>query len=300
MKITEISRIRILSELVRKSVGNIETSFSSFKFRIACVLTLTAFACGPLYGSFERQAQPAPLWGRGLAGCALHGPDYFLINPASIAARSPVRLVLFHSPSPFGLPELSNGGIALTIPIGSGTIQPAATIAGTSLYREQSALLTYALALDEAVVVGASLSYNALSIERYGAAHTFGIDLGIIVTPIPHLSLGASLLNANRPTIGIEQDELPRVILVGAAYRLSDQADLSADLVKDIRFPESVRVGIEVRPLEFVALRTGISTEPPRFHAGAGVRYRSLGFDYGVATHQELGLTHSLGLSVAL
>jgi hypothetical protein len=264
------------------------------------VLLLAALAHSAVHASFERQPQPAPLWGRGLSGCALPGADFSLLNPASLAASAPARITLFHSPSPFDLPQLSNGGALLTAPSRIGTLQAAVTLSGKDLYREQTATLSYAIALDDAVSFGAALSYNALSIERYGAAHTFGIDIGIAVAPAPDIFLGASVLNVNRPTIGSEQDELPRIVVLGAAYRLSNRANISADLVKDVRFPESVRVGIEVRPIDFLALRFGTSTEPHRFHAGAGVRYLLFGFEYGVTTHQELGLTHSIGLSIDL
>ncbi len=210
------------------------------------------------------------------------------------------RVTVFYSPSPFGLPELSNGGIAIALPVSVGAIQAAVTRAGRTLYSEQCAFLSFACALDEAFSLGASVSYNAVSIERYGSAHTFGIDIGIAVTPAPFLTLAASMQNANRPTIGAEQDELPRVFLLGIACRVADRAVIAADLAKDIRYPESVRVGIEVGPVEFVALRTGVSTAPPRFHAGAGLRYRAVGFDYSITTHQDLGPTHALGLSLDL
>jgi hypothetical protein len=251
-----------------------------------------------LLGSFERQGQPAALWGRGLAGCAVTDADCARLNPSSIASASALRFTLFHSPSPFDLPALSNGGIALTIPLPFGTVQAAATLTGKDLYREQTLAITYGVPLDAAVVVGVSVSYDAVSIARYGSAHTVGVDLGIQFTPMPQLTLGASVLNVNKPTIGVEQDELPRVILIGASYRLSAGTVLSADIVKDIRYPESVRAGIEVRPLSFIVLRTGVSTEPSRFHAGGGVAYRSFEFEYGIATHQELGLTHTFGVSI--
>lgn len=264
------------------------------------MLLLTALGNLPLMGSFERLPQPAAVSGRGLAGCALADASFSLLNPAALASITSAHLMLFHSPSPFGLPELSNGGLAFSVPMFSGALQASATTTGGTIYREQSVMLAYALPLDDAVSFGAALSYNALSIERYGSAHTIGIDIGIAVEPIHDMRLGASVLNVNRPTIGIARDELPRIFMLGAAVRLSDQADISADIIKDIRYPESVRIGIEVRPLQYVALRTGVSGAPSRFYAGIGVRVSFIEFDYSITTHQELGPTHTIGLDIEL
>lgn len=264
------------------------------------LFSVCLFAHSPVFAAFERQAQPAPLAGRGLAGCALRGIDFSLLNPASIASLAAPSAIVFYSPSPFELPQLSNGGAALAIPLPFGTVQAAVTTVGRDLYTEHCATVTYGVALDNAFSFGAAITYNALSIERYGSAHTFGIDVGVAVTPSPQLTLGASFLNANSPAIGAEQDELPRVFLVGMAYTITEFAALSADLVKDVRFPESVRVGIEANPVEFIALRIGISTAPSRFHAGTGISYKAVSFQYSIMTHQELGATHSIGLSLDL
>ena len=111
---------------------------------------LAALAWSTLHGSFERQPQPAPLYGRGLSGCAMRGTDFSLLNPAALAGLASMHITLFHSPSPFELPQLSSGGIALSIPAPFGTLQAAFTLSGTDLYREQTAMLSYALALDGA------------------------------------------------------------------------------------------------------------------------------------------------------
>jgi len=285
---------------VKVDTSNIETSFASFKRLRVCLLAVACLAWSDAQAGFDRLALPAQVWGRGLAACAVSGAESALFNPSALASVSRGRVTVFYSPSPFGLPELSNGGIAIALPVSLGTLQAAATRTGSTLYSEQCALLSFACALDDAFSIGTTVSYNAVSVERYGSAHAFGLDIGVAATPLPFLTLAASMLNANRPTIGAERDELPRVFLLGFACRLSDRAVIAADLAKDIRYPESVRVGIEVAPVEYVALCTGISTAPARFHAGAGLRLAGVGFDYSITTHQELGPTHALGLSLDL
>lgn len=159
-------------------------------------------------------------------------------------------------------------------------------------------MLTYAVRLDDTFAAGVSYSYNALSIERYGSTHAAGIDLGITAAPAPGLLLGASVLNVNRPAIGALDDELPRTFALGLSYRISPQTGFFADLVKDIRFPESIHAGIEVSPLNFITLRTGASTEPPRFYGGIGIHLGGIGINYAIITHQELGLTHAFEIAI--
>jgi hypothetical protein len=251
----------------------------------------------PLRASFERLAQPASLVGRALAGCATGGADCTQYNPSALVEAGSVHIAVFHTPAMFELSELSQSGMSAASPLPIGALQLTLTRFGTTLYREHMAMLTYAARLDETFAVGASFSYNALSIDRYGSAHAWGVDLGVSANPATGLTIGAAMLNVNRPTIGAGADELPRMFSVGMAYRLSPQACFSADMVKDVRFPESIRAGIEVAPLNFIALRTGVSTEPSRFYGGLGIRIASIEINYAVVTHQELGLTHTFGIS---
>ncbi|MGE5316112.1 MAG: hypothetical protein ACM3Q4_15570 [Acidobacteriota bacterium] len=262
-------------------------------------MTLAFFSAADCaWASFERLAQPASLAGRALAGCAGTDADCVQKNPASPAGITSVHLSLFHSPSPFGLPELSRIGMSAAMPFHFGTLQCTATRFGSSLYREHALMLTYAVKLDEAFAAGISYSYNALSIERYGSAHASGIDLGIQASPVTGLTLGASVLNVNHPAIGSNNDELPRIVMLGMSYAFGTQARFALDIVKDVRYPESVHAGVEASPVSFLLLRTGASTGPARLYGGLGIRLSAFEIQYAVVTHQELGLTHTFGISI--
>ena len=58
--------------------------------------------------------------------------------------------------------------------------------------------------------------------------------------------------------------------------------------------------GVRFSPIEIINLRFGMSTEPSRYFAGVGIQYYSISVDYSVATHVELGLTHTIGISISL
>jgi hypothetical protein len=59
-------------------------------------------------------------------------------------------------------------------------------------------------------------------------------------------------------------------------------------------------MGVEFSPYEIVDVRFGVSNEPSRYFCGLGIHYLSVSLDYAVATHLELGLTHSFGISFSL
>jgi hypothetical protein len=262
------------------------------------VLSFTLLVSTPADASFERLAQPATFTGNACAGCAIGGADFTQYNPSALAGIASLHVAVFHSPSPFELSALSRSGVSAASPFAFGSLQCTLTRFGSDLYSERTVMFTYALRLDEAFAIGASYSYNALAIEGYGSAHASGLDLGLIASPAAGLTLGASVLNVNRPTIGAMADELPRLFMLGMSYQVSAQACFSASLVKDVRFPESIHAGIEAAPLHFLVLRTGASTEPSRFYGGFGIRFSMFEISYAVVTHQELGLTHTFGISI--
>ena len=287
---------------------NIKSFRSEFKRResgcwsesITLVLLLNYAAVSVAFAEFDRIAQPVDLIGRGLSGVGSENPESLLLNPASIASSLSLQSTLFYSPSPFGLQQLSNGGIFLTIP--SRYVNSALTLAsiGFSAYREVTGTVSVGVTIAEGFFAGCNLNINHLSIEGYGSGTNAGIDIGMRMRIVDNFQWGFSLLNVNRPTIGRIKDPLPQWYLAGFKYEVSPFADISVDAVKDVRYPLSFRMGTQFLPVEFVAIRLGISSDPSRYYAGVGLQYADLHFDYAVVTHTELGLSHSLGFTFGL
>ena len=249
---------------------------------------------------FERTAQPALLAGTALANLFGGDADAALLNPSAVASLRSIYLSSFYSPSPFELPQLSNGGMLAAFPIESADGAIGVTTAGFSLYREITASAIVAKSFNNIFSAGFGVNLNHLAIARYGTALFVGLDLGATVQVTDDLHWGFSLLNVNRPRIGGSDDELPLISLTGFSYALLPGASISFALIKDVRFPVSVRTGILFSPLEIIQFRFGVASEPSRYSAGLGVRAAPLTFDYSISTHLELGLTHTLGLSITL
>jgi hypothetical protein len=75
---------------------------------------------------------------------------------------------------------------------------------------------------------------------------------------------------------------------------------LNMDIFKDIDFPAELRVGIEYRILNRLALRTGMTTQPDNFSAGLGLSFSYFAVDYAMTSHPDLGITHQFGIQFQL
>ncbi|HTR81949.1 MAG TPA: hypothetical protein VMM58_10000 [Bacteroidota bacterium] len=287
--------------------GNITTFVSAFKSAnvhsaafVRRLFILSVFFPPALFSAFERTAQPVALTGTAYAN--LYGKDVgaFLLNPSAIAGVQSFYFNAFYSPSPFGLQQLANRGALVACPTGFIDAGLCVTSSGFSLYKEVTASASIARTYNGILSAGCTVNYDHLAISRYGSASVIGIDLGATVQVADEIRWGFSLLNVNRPSLAGSADELPEIYTTGISCEVIPTANISFALVKDVRFSPSVRAGAEFSPHEILQLRFGVSTEPSRYYAGIGIRLSVASFEYGVATHLALGLTHSIGISIGL
>jgi hypothetical protein len=286
---------------------NITTSVYSFKFIaphpslvfLAEAFFLVSLLEVPLVAGFERTAQPVSL--TGTAESAIFAPESesVLLNPSAAASQNSFHLALFYSPSPFDLPQLANYGMTAVCPWSPVDLAVSTASAGFSLYRELTTTVTIAKSFDGIFLAGVNVNIDHLAIARYGSSSTIGIDVAASMQVTDDVRWGFSLLNVNRPAIGGADGQLPEVYITGVTCRPTPFADISFSVIKDVLFPASVRTGVDFSPVGILRLRIGISTEPSRYFAGFGVQVSPVTIDYAVATHEELGLTHSVGVSIA-
>ena len=269
-------------------------------YRRAEALLLFFFCLETVQAGFDRTAQPPSVFGDGSSGLFSGNAEPLLLNPSAAASLTSFYSSFFYSPSPFDLPQLSTGGMFSIFPFEPLTAGIAVTSTGFSLYREITATAIVAKSFSGVFSAGCNINLNHLAIARYGSAFSVGIDVAASIQVNDDVRWGVSLLNINRPTIGVEKDELPQLFLTGISCELLSNASVSCTLIKDVRYPLSVRTGARFSPFEAIDFRFGVSSEPSRYFAGVGIHYSSISFDYSVATHADLGLTHSIGISFGL
>ncbi len=248
------------------------------------------------WGSFERTAQPTALFGRAMSGSALFNTGNVWLNPASIANNSSFTTTIFYSPSPFQLPQLSHFGLSTIQNYDKMNFAVGFTSFGFPLYRETALSLTAATMFTESFGAGLNVHVNHLSIQSYGSATTAVVDLGAIFSATDNLNIGVSLNNISRSTFG-KDDDIPQTYIAGFSYSLMEKSIVAVDLVHDVRYSTGYRAGVEFSPHEIITLRVGTQSEQSRLFGGIGINIFSIKIDYGIATHSELGLTHSIGIT---
>jgi len=131
-----------------------------------------------------------------------------------------------------------------------------------------------------------------------GASGAFGVDVGMQASIYKRTYIGMYLYNLNAPTIGVESErELPRRIVIGAAYKPYTGLTTSLSMNKALGFDTQYEAGFEFQLIEMLALRLGASTQPSRFSAGAGINYQGFRLDYSFRNHPTLSETHSFSIT---
>jgi hypothetical protein len=139
-----------------------------------------------------------------------------------------------------------------------------------------------------------------MSIRGYGSGEAMTFDVGLIWRIAGDFSLGCTATNVNAPAIGLSREEIPQSFTLGASWIPSAGFLVAVDLVKDAAFLPEVGFGIEYQPVEGFFLRGGVANEPASYSAGFGVRLGGFGLDYAFSRHPDLGMTHHIGLTLAI
>ncbi len=221
-------------------------------------------------------------------------------NPAARADLSNIEAT-FYAREGYRLPALRYGATHVGVPFEWGTLSSGASTFGFEDYREVHLSGGFARSLQLGTTrffhFGLTTRYHHTAIDGFGSAGAFGLNMGVILTLLRSLQLGAHATNVNGGSL-VEDEPIPRTLSVGINYQALSELRVLVDLFKDVRFPATVRGGIEVRPVSTVILRTGITTAPTRFMGGVGIHLGPLRADVAAEQHQELGWSPTASLRV--
>lgn len=237
--------------------------------------------------------------GMGHAGTALTGDFWADSNPAVTSSVSGRALGLFVSQA-FGLEELRYSSFRYVEPTAFGNFGASIRTFGFDDFRDTRAGLDYAhgfgLGSTRTFNIGIRLNYYQYSITGYGSASAIGVSAGGLTSLLPTLHLGFAATNLNQPEIA--ESNLDRNLSVGLLYEASDIMRFSADVIKEVRHPVSFRGGIEVRPVNALAIRTGATTNPTRFTTAVDVNISKVRASFVSERHENLGWSPAAALSI--
>ncbi len=199
----------------------------------------------------------------------------------------------------FGLPELTDVAATTSYHSGWGTVGAGMFTYGDERLRESQFRLAYGYEVFN-VMLGASANLHHMNITgRFGSALAPSFDFGVAVEVYEGLIFGARATNFTRSTIGADESDLPADLALGLSYQLMERALLVTELYKDVDFDPSFRGGLEVRVLDMLYLRGGLTHDHPEtFTFGLGIEQEYWTVNVAVEQHSKFGLSPGIDFSI--
>jgi hypothetical protein len=211
------------------------------------------------------------------------------------------RTVVLFARESFGLAELRYGSVHVDLPVRGVTLSGGGSTFGFDAYREihgnAGVATVFGLGTTRRLGAGIHVRYHHLRIDGFGRAGAAALHAGLAVRVVPTLTFGVHGTNVLGSRLG-DGVELPKTLSVGLSYEAAESIHVVADAFKDIDFPLSLRAGIELRPVPFVAFRAGAASAPARLTLGTGVAVGGLRAAVAAERHDELGWSPCASLQI--
>ena len=282
--------------------------------RMKIIGLVLLFAIAGYGGAFDDRYPSARSAGMGNAFTAVANDAWAAFyNPAGLAQLGQYQAGIGYQ-RPFGLSFFNSvfGSAVMPLPGDYGTISVSiesfgVKYKGTTLSNETTAMLSHGFYLLNDIHTSLSIGYNlkfyhmslGTSVEgaELGSGGTVGMDVGVMASIYKRTYLGLFVYNINNPRLGVETSEdLPRRVVVGAAYRPYTGLTTSISVDQSLGAEMQVEAGFEFQLVEMLALRLGASSNPNRITAGLGLNFENFQLDYAFRSHPVLAETHMFSL----
>jgi hypothetical protein len=221
-------------------------------------------------------------------------------NPAGLTQVTDIQGSAFIIPSQFGVPELRTTAFAAAVPFSFATVALDVEKYGFDLYKETEIGMAFGLKLDRNISGGISLNLHRLDIAHYGSSQNVVFNGGILATALKDVKIGFNLNNIMGATIGSLGEKLPQLFSFGTCWSPVYNLLLSLEMEKDIRYPVSLKCGIEQIVFDVLAFHAGVANNPEKYSAGITLHYSIFEFGYAGYSHPDLGWTHQIEIAFKL
>ncbi len=190
--------------------------------------------------------------------------------------------------------DIRSYAFGAAVPTSLGTFSANVQYYGVELYNEQRFGLAYARQLFEGFSLGAQFDLINFRIPEYGNKMIPTFELGIQARILPELRMGFHLYNPIRTEV-VQNELLPTLISVAAAYEPSSRLRLLLEVEKDIDQPVRIKGAVEYYALDVLPIRIGGATQPAAITFGFGLHLHG-----GFRVHTASAWDPLLGFSPAL
>ncbi|MEQ8523456.1 hypothetical protein [Gracilimonas sp.] len=261
------------------------------KFSLGIILGLISI---PVYGQLSMGARGL---GMGQANLALPQYDWALFSNPALLNNEDIS-VGFYGLRNYGFAELTDMSAIASVPTRLGVTSVGFHRYGANLFNETRLRLGYKndWRMLHFGIVG---NYSHISFGGdYGSGGAIGIDVGVAAKVSNNLWVGAKTVNINRSSYRGINEDLPRETGIGFSYELNELALFAFDVVKDVNFPVAYRSGIEIKVIENLKGRVGITTEPLTYSLGFGYGREQWDVNFAVQKHELLGFSPGLDFMI--
>ncbi len=216
------------------------------------------------------------------------GMEGIYISPAFVCGEFGVS---FNYILPFGMSELAVEKVAVRLPSKIGFFALRMSNFGGSVYRENVLSLGYGNSY-RSLDFGTFIKMLYVSTKDFGSKVAISADIGLTA----ELDIGTAylgILDITNPSIN--EDNLGSCIIGGLYLPVEDWFDVDLRIMKQENFPSSIRAVGTYHLAEFLNLNLGFDSYPHSFIGGMSIRSGRFGINYIISTHQELGLSHTIG-----
>lgn len=211
------------------------------------------------------------------------------LNPAGTAYAPLGAGVGYHNR--FGLKELSQKSVLMSVPLGRGAASACYSHYGFSLYSQSQAQISYALRLGRGISAGAGISYHQLHVDPSpGNYHAMSGSLGILCRINRRWSAGSWIGNLGNQQFSDADTIIPMSIQAGIRRHFAGGHHASLDVEKSsIRNEIILHGSVLIRLHECMALMLGASSEPLTIGAGLELRIHGFGLQFAARRNEHLG-----------
>ena len=249
--------------------------------------------------ALSQSAGSAEALGAGSTGIAsVTGSSSFWMNPSLLLHQNPVISI---SRVQFaGMRELSS--IRGSVVFGIGRMGWGAGIRrfGSDFYHRSALRLASAVSAGD-LTFGMSGTYvRVFQGFAYNPLHSITVQAGMLIRLSDDVYAGFRANNLLQSRYFKTNERLPSDLAAGLGIRLHETLESTFDLVKDLRYPLSLRWGVVWEPVSNVRFLAGHTTRPETFSCGLSIRWDAWKGTFAFQQHTSLGITPAIDLEFLL
>ncbi len=219
-------------------------------------------------------------------------------NPAGYGFESSRHIALQYV-NRYGIKELSTYAGMVNLPNKYLDTGLYVSRYGFDKYNETMVSMNFYKKLSGYISLGIRINY--LNIHYSGRDSNKSLltgDIGLLTRPVKNCTFSILAINPLQTSfkVGVEELEIPSLLIVGVSYQPVDNFLLTAEIEKDFAYPVVYKTGLEYSPIHQLSVRAGMSGKPFTPSFGIGIHISSFTVDLGFSRHPVLGFCSCCGL----